>query len=423
MCPSSTKWWLLAILIVAALLAAPIRGQNPLDPAPQAPKPDADCPAVDPNQPVEERDAYTGTFTDGKLTLVLAKHGANYDGTVTLNAATYPAVAQLADNKVSGSFSTADGKKFDFALDATVDGLDLTTGSAVYHLKTEKRARQDAQNKQQQGIPAGKFDLKFGYAPGTYQGEFQMQADTVSNTGAGPIEMSQASATAWTLQVRPSESDGRQKCFVTVRQAKLTLKAMGQFMEWDSSRAPDPTFQQSFMFAVLLNNPIEVTLSANKRVDEVKGIDEAVKRIAAMNEDAGLFASSQKSAARETIEAIMMTQLSTLFPEKPVGPNDEWQASVSVNLPQAPGTRLPGRATLSKVQGRLGQIDFTGTAEPQAGDAVGAFKLTSESHNAIDIPTGMVLGSEGKMTIHVASGRSSSKTTVNGSLRLQRMGE
>lgn len=420
MCPSSTKWWLLILLIFGAVLFGSARGQNPLDPSPA--KSDPDCPVVDPTKPAPETDAYTGTFTDGKLTLVLAKHGTSYDGTLTLNGATYPAVAQQADNKVNGSFTSPDGKKFDFALDATVDGLDLTTGATVYHLKTEKLAKKEVE-KNPPTIKPGQMELKFGYAPGTYQGQFVMQADTVSQGGAMPIEMSQGNSIAWTLQVSPPESDGRQKCVVTVRQAKLSLKAMGQHMEWDSSQLPNPTFQQSFMFAILLNNPIEVTLSVNKRVDEVKGIDEAVKRIAAMHEDAGLLASSQKNAARETIESLMMTQLASLFPDKAVGAGDEWNSAVSVNLPQAPGTRLPGKAKLSKVQGRLGQIDFAGMLEPQAGDAVGAYRLSSDSHTAVDLPTGMVLASEGKMTVHYVAGSNSSKTTVTGALKLQRVGE
>jgi len=84
--------------------------------------------------------SYAGTFSDGRLTVVLgvappekAKQG-EYVGTITLDGKTYEAVASPKDSGIAGTFRVG-GNPFQFTATYEQGGLMLQSADATYHLK------------------------------------------------------------------------------------------------------------------------------------------------------------------------------------------------------------------------------------------------------------------------------------------------
>ncbi|MFT3788142.1 MAG: hypothetical protein QM770_18560 [Tepidisphaeraceae bacterium] len=423
MCSSSLRYWILISVLAGLLLAARAHADgNPLDPgvAPPAAHGTPDNPLAGNND--EPKDAYTGKFTDGKLTLDLAKQADAYTGTLTLNDKTYPATAQRADDKVNGSFTAPDGTKFDFTLALTVDGLDLTTGATVYHLQVAKKFEQDANKKKKEDDAAGKISLKFGYAPGVYQGTFEMQADTESITSGNlPIEMTQGSTSGWQLQVAPIGSDGKQKVVFTLRQASLSLRdgdaiAMG----FVSPARPGVPEQLRARSAAQQSDRSDTEREQAHRGSERdrRGREAALGHERGRGPDRGVaegrgprFGGGRPAGAARFD-----------LPRKQ-GESRGHLVRIRHRKPAAStGTRINGKSTLEKIEGNTANIHFVGEMQPQMGDAAAAYVVKSESHNFVDMPSGMVLGSNGTMNIRVVHGRGSLKTNVTATVTVRPVG-
>jgi hypothetical protein len=81
-------------------------------------------------------DKFAGTFASNDVTLVLAKKGAGYEGTIRYRGTEYPATARPSSgDALAGSF-TAGGRAYDMAIASAGDGkyVNLTTAGTTYML-------------------------------------------------------------------------------------------------------------------------------------------------------------------------------------------------------------------------------------------------------------------------------------------------
>lgn len=80
-----------------------------------------------------QAEGFSGTFSDGNLTVTLQGADAAYSGQFSLGAQTYPATARANGSTLTGSFQSG-GSSFDFSAVLAGDSLTLQSGGMTYTL-------------------------------------------------------------------------------------------------------------------------------------------------------------------------------------------------------------------------------------------------------------------------------------------------
>src|SRR4051812_33115922 len=100
-------------------------------------------------------DKFAGTFASNDVTLILAKKGAEYAGTIRYRGTEYPATARGSGDALAGSF-TAAGRAYDMAIASAGDGkyVNLTTAGTTYMLARNANAGNPLAGGSSAGAPA-----------------------------------------------------------------------------------------------------------------------------------------------------------------------------------------------------------------------------------------------------------------------------
>ena len=101
-------------------------------------------------------DAFVGTFSDGRLTVILTRSGSRYSGTARMPEGRFNIAAQKVGSRLVGTY-TVDGQEYNFEAQVRGTTMTLATDDETYTLKRREAASpvQPSQGPPAQGASGG----------------------------------------------------------------------------------------------------------------------------------------------------------------------------------------------------------------------------------------------------------------------------
>lgn len=190
---------------------------------------------------------------------------------------------------------------------------------------------------------------------------------------------------------------------VIVRMRSVT-EAAGIRMEFDTANPQASNEPMAVAMAGLTNQPFDLLLRPSGHVDEIRGIDEAIRRASQGNEAAGVMLFGMKEQVRLGLEQVLMGNVGRMLSERPVGPGDTWNAKLRIHPPGMPETEIDGKARLESLDGAVARVHFEGRSPTNAQLPPGyAVELQLAADFIIDVRSGMVMGGAGQSTFHTVT--------------------
>lgn len=265
-------------------------------------------------------------------------------------------------------------------------------------------------------VPAGKVLLQQKFAPGNYLVEVVTETETT-----GPQVIRNSTATHVAMQIGPAAADGRTPVRMVILQMQSMTDAAGIRMGFDTANPQASNEPMAAVMAGLTNQPFDLLVRSSGHVDEIRGLDEALRRASQGNEAAAALLVGMKDSIRLGLESVLMTNVGRLFSDRPVGPGDTWNAKLRIAPPGMPESEIDGKASLVSVNGPAAQVHFEGKSLPNTQLPPGyAVEFSLSADYLLDLQSGMVMGGTGKSNFLTVTPSGSTKVASSTGITVQR---
>lgn len=258
-----------------------------------------------------------------------------------------------------------------------------------------------------------KVSLRHRWTPGAYEIATEMDMDQTVTPGGRPSQRQKMSQEIHVrLDVDARGEAGTKDARLSYGSVVQKMTVGGQVLGYDSNGpAAQNAPQLAAVLEPLMGADIRITLDAEDRVSEVRGLNEVWDKVARTNPQLAGMAGQMKNEMGDEMIRQLLNGSAEMLPQEPVGTGDTWPATIPLNVPFVGKVNVEYECRLDDVEetadGQVAHIAFRGHLKEEGATtaSVGPGRVTIKDVDfkqvgsmQFDIDTGMVAGTTMKQT-------------------------
>ena len=213
--------------------------------------------------------------------------------------------------------------------------------------------------------------LKLRYPSGSYL--MTMVQDTKQRISAERRKQTQIQTQTMVMGLKIAEPDasGDRNATLTFRRIRMSGPG-GMSYDSDNSAGADPQLAQ--VLGAMMKVEITMKIGPDSRIRDVSGFEKMWDAIPADNPVTRAMREQFKKQLGDAMVRELMEKTQDMFPARAVKPRDEWQATVSANVPIVGKLRIKYDLELEDVEqtpsGKIAIINFKGKVDSAGGGTI-----------------------------------------------------
>jgi len=197
------------------------------------------------------------------------------------------------------------------------------------------------------------------------------------------------------MEVGKADADGNQEMKSTFRHIKIGVSSGGNvIVKYDSATDAKSKNPMAKMYNAMIGKLLSMTTDSRGKISNFKGMDEMIAAVAKAAPGGEADADTLKSIANGIYEGFNQV----MFPDKPVGPGDTWEADSQFTLPMGMPMQARQVNTLKSVKNGVATVEskavvkMESDSDADAADEAAGLRemdMTSDATMLVNIATGM----------------------------------
>lgn len=207
------------------------------------------------------------------------------------------------------------------------------------------------------------YELKSTIRPGT----FWIVNSTVSDSSIqggpqGNMKQAMSQVMVAKMVIEEPGPDGKMTAKITYERIAQFMSMMGMKFSFDSAKADGGSKSPAApIFKAMTESQLEMKISPDGKVSDIKGLDEMFKNISQAGPQANAMMQQMRQMfSNEALENLINTSAAHM-PDKPVAVGETWTRSDTTPIPMVGQMDINTTYKLEKVTGDIAEISIQGT--------------------------------------------------------------